>query len=230
MIGAGGWRPVFPEVFSESEAIAVGSRGPLASGTEPDFRNILNHHNRLPMGDHPQHNIEAKFRLPDPEALRQRLAQFPEVQFQSRFYQTDTFFCIQDGRLKLRQGEGSSPCLIHYRREDVARPRISAFKITPVNDAEQTLQELAEKHGVLGVVEKYRELYFYRNVRLHVDEVIGLGWFLELESVISDSCPFPEAQANFNAARDMVADLLGPMQSHAYIDLLLEQSRTGKKP
>ena len=36
------------------------------------------------------------------------------------------------------------------------------------------------------MVDKQRELYLWRHTRIHLDEVAGLGPFLELETVVTD--------------------------------------------
>ena len=38
--------------------------------------------------------------------------------------------------------------------------------------------------GIRAVVEKERKLLMYRNVRIHLDRVVNLGTFLELEAVV----------------------------------------------
>jgi predicted adenylyl cyclase CyaB len=38
--------------------------------------------------------------------------------------------------------------------------------------------------GVRGVVDKQREIYLHKNVRIHLDRVSGLGAFLEFEAVL----------------------------------------------
>ena len=40
---------------------------------------------------------------------------------------------------------------------------------------------------MLCVVRKRRELYLWQNVRIHLDEVKGLGSFIEFEGVVSAS-------------------------------------------
>jgi predicted adenylyl cyclase CyaB len=54
--------------------------------------------------------------------------------------------------------------------------------------------------GVRGVVEKRREVYLWHNVRIHLDEVTGLGTFIEFEAVLG-----PEVDDA--RGRDQLADL-----------------------
>lgn len=39
--------------------------------------------------------------------------------------------------------------------------------------------------GLLGRVEKERSLWLYKNTRIHLDRVVGLGEYLELEIVLA---------------------------------------------
>lgn len=168
-------------------------------------------------------NIEIKYTLPDPQGLRQRLKALPEVRFQFRRYQKDIYFKTAQGRLKIRVQEGQPPCLIEYYRPDRSEPRISDFTLTPLTDYQQTLQALQAQRGILAEVEKWRELHLYRNVRIHIDEVKNLGWFVEFESVISPESGPAEAQANLEALLAFLAGYLGEVRPGGYLELLLQQ-------
>jgi predicted adenylyl cyclase CyaB len=100
--------------------------------------------------------------------------------------QTDTYFHVPNGRLKLREIEGKPAYLIWYDRPDQSAVRTSAYYLVPVADAPTTKAALAAALGVRGVVAKRREIHFWHNVRIHLDTVAGLGDFLELEAVLSE--------------------------------------------
>lgn len=40
---------------------------------------------------------------------------------------------------------------------------------------------LTQSNGILGTIEKTRNLYIVGQTRIHIDRVLGLGNFLELE-------------------------------------------------
>jgi predicted adenylyl cyclase CyaB len=129
--------------------------------------------------------VEIKARLAEPDEVRVRAAALadgpPEL-----LEQEDTFFVCPAGRLKLRRfGDGAAE-LISYRREDTAGPRESRFCKAPVADADLLEAVLGPALGVLGRVRKRRTLYLAGQTRIHLDEVEGLGWFLELEVVLED--------------------------------------------
>ena len=110
--------------------------------------------------------------------------------------QTDTYFRTAVGRLKLRESSRSGGQLIPYFRPDDDGPRRSDYQVLPVEDAPALRAMLAEMLGVHAVVRKRREILLHENVRIHLDEVEGLGRFLELEAVFDGS---PEQEARQQA-------------------------------
>ena len=73
---------------------------------------------------------------------------------------------------------------------------------------------------MLGVVFKRRRLYLHHNVRIHLDDVEGLGSFIELESVLA--VVGSESPAEAQALAEVV-DALGlanrPTIAGGYLDL-----------
>ena len=54
-----------------------------------------------------------------------------------------------------------------------------------VADSVALAATLASAYGIWKTVKKRRRIFLHRNVRIHVDEVQGLGDFVELEAVQS---------------------------------------------
>ncbi len=128
-------------------------------------------------------NIELKARLPDPSAAR-TVAEAITTKRIGMQHQIDTYFRCRDGRLKLRQIDGLSAVLIWYCRADTPDPSCSDYELVPVANPETLKAALTAALGVCAVVEKRREIFFYHNVRIHLDEVVALGHFLEFEAVL----------------------------------------------
>jgi homotetrameric cytidine deaminase len=131
-------------------------------------------------------NIELKARDPNPaQSLQRALALGAEDKGEIR--QVDTYFARAHGRLKLReQQSGGSPLwdeLIEYSRADSTEARASTYLRVPVADAPTLQDALDAAYGTLVTVTKRRRLLFWEGVRIHLDEVEGLGSFLELEAV-----------------------------------------------
>ena len=130
----------------------------------------------------PHLNVEIKARCPRPDAVRAAL-KAAGSDFRGLDHQVDTYFICSDGRLKLREGT-IERALIHYRRNDQAGPKKSEIALFPVGEDSATLRDLlAGALGVKVVVDKQREIHFVDNVKLHVDEVEGLGSFVEIEAI-----------------------------------------------
>ncbi|XP_071274519.1 uncharacterized protein [Agelaius tricolor] len=144
--------------------------------------------------------------------------------------QTDTFFRVPRGRLKLRQTQDGRGELIFYERPDSAGPKLSRFSITPTADPEGLQAVLSQSLGVLGTVRKERLLFLLGQTRLHLDRVQGLGDFLELEVVLQ---PEQSEEDGQRLARELLQEFgIGEQDliSGAYLDLLLAQGDNGNTP
>ena len=98
--------------------------------------------------------------------------------------QRDVFFRVPEGYLKLRTAQSGPAELIAYVRDAGTDPRPSDYDIAPIADPIAMEVVLSRSLGVRDVVEKVRRLYLWRHTRIHLDEVTGLGSFLELETVV----------------------------------------------
>ena len=134
--------------------------------------------------------------------------------------QEDVFFQCSKGRLKLRilgerQGE-----LIHYLRDDVSGPKPSFYKVISTSAPHELRRLLADALGETIVVRKTRALYLVGSTRIHLDEVEGLGAFLEVEVVLEEG-------QTAEQGKEIAADILqhfgireSDLIATAYADLL----------
>jgi len=129
-------------------------------------------------------NIELKARLRDLATARATAQSVCTVCLGIE-RQTDTYFHVPHGRLKLREIAGGAAVLIFYRRPDDAAAKASDYRLVPVSAPAELKKALAAALGIRAVVEKCREIFLADNVRIHLDEVVGLGSFLEFEAVLS---------------------------------------------
>jgi predicted adenylyl cyclase CyaB len=164
-------------------------------------------------------NIEIKARIADParlEALLRERGAAPRS-----LSQRDTFFRCAAGRLKLRE-EGAGAELIYYSRSSDAGARESRYWRCPVSDAPATIALLGAALGIDGVVRKERLLFQIGQTRVHLDAVAGLGDYMELEVVLSESQTAEDgrriAEALMQELGIRQSELVGP----AYIELLRE--------
>ena len=125
-------------------------------------------------------NVEIKARCTNPENIRRYLLT-NEAEFKGVDKQSDTYFNVPNGRLKLREGNIENN-LIFYERTNQSGPKNSHFNLVKVEDARGLKEVLTKSNGVKVVVKKKREIYYISNVKFHIDEVPGLGSFVEIEA------------------------------------------------
>ena len=139
-------------------------------------------------------NIEIKARVRDFDGLRQRAEDLSDLPLQV-IRQEDTFFNTEKGRLKLRVLAPDRAQLIYYLRSDQEGPKRSDYHIFETPDPENLKGVLELAYGIRGVVKKTRYLYIVGQTRVHVDDVEGLGQFMELEVVMQAGQSDAQGQA-----------------------------------
>jgi len=133
----------------------------------------------------PNRNIELKAQCRDLKSARD-LALGIGARDAGVLVQTDTYFHVANGRLKLREIESHHAELIWYDRPNHSDSRASNYHLVPIPDPALLKISLAAAVGVRGQVKKCRQLLLWRNVRIHLDDVEQLGTFIEFEAVLSD--------------------------------------------
>jgi len=128
-------------------------------------------------------NVEIKARVSDWDSLKQQVEQISDAPAEL-IEQEDVFFTGPRGRLKLRIFSEDSGELIYYERSDQTGPKRSQYFISQTAEPRKLMIVLESAFGIRGVVRKKRLLYCVGNTRVHLDEVDGLGTFMELEVVL----------------------------------------------
>ena len=173
-------------------------------------------------------NVEIKARIPSVDALLPLTQALSDDKHLQRIHQDDTFFAVPHGRLKLRVFSNGAGELIHYHRPDAAGPKLSDYVLVPVADPDSLREALARACGLIGRVRKHRILALVGPTRIHLDQVEGLGDFLELEDTLQGGQTEAEGTA---IAHDLMARLgVQPQQllEGAYLDLLRLQADAGR--
>jgi predicted adenylyl cyclase CyaB len=168
-------------------------------------------------------NIEIKARVHNLAGLRSRAEALSDTPVQV-IPQEDTFFHVPKGRLKLRRLRPDLAQLVYYERPDQDGPKRSTYHIFETHDPEGLKTALSLALGVRGVVRKTRYLYLTGQTRIHLDDVEGLGQFMELEVVLRDGQSEAEGQS---IAEDLMARLgvrKEDLLEGAYMDLLEESA------
>jgi predicted adenylyl cyclase CyaB len=173
-------------------------------------------------------NIEIKAVLRNrtaAEAVAARLSRSGPITFS----QEDFFFNCNGARLKLRILAPDRGELIRYERVNVAEARRSTYLIARTVDPAILLDILTATLGRTGVVRKLRTLYLVGQTRIHIDQVEGLGEFLELEVVLEQGQTDLEGEkiaavllAEFGIEKVQIV-------AEAYVDLLSRQATPARR-
>ena len=166
-------------------------------------------------------NVEIKARVHDPAQLLAR-AQSIVDSGPIAISQDDTFFECHKGRLKLRIFSESAGELIFYKRDNSLHPKESEYIITPTSAPHQLRETLVLALGERGRVRKKRTLFLAGKTRIHLDEVEGLGHYLELEVVLSDKEPVAQGVETAHHIMRQLGVNERDLVDRAYVDLLQE--------
>jgi adenylate cyclase class IV len=164
-------------------------------------------------------NVEVKARIENIEAvfpIAAALATDGPVEIN----QDDAFFACGNGRLKLGAFSSEKGEPIFYGRADQKGPKESFYLVSPTNSLDTPREALSLAYGQTGRVRKQRTLFLQGRTRIHLDRVVGLGDFLELEVMLTND---ETAAAGETVARDLMEKLgIHPNQliQGAYVDLL----------
>lgn len=171
-------------------------------------------------------NLEIKVQVNSLDLIKNRLLFSEEG---GVLIQKDIYYLLGDTKLKLRE-EGSEAELILYTRPKVKGSRESKyFRFYLSNFLKRTTKRFFYfLFGEKIIVNKERLLFLYKHTRIHLDKVIGLGEFIELETVFNGDIP----DSSFVKEHDEVKKLLRleefPIISGSYSDLLLNITKTKK--
>ena len=166
-------------------------------------------------------NLEFKAEVREQEKLQKTFTE-NGARFVGVLNQRDTYFNVVEGRLKLRETEGRKAELIFYKRNEASPSAMeSLYSILPVEDP--SLREfLSGSLGVKAVVDKKRLLLMLRNARIHLDEVVGLGRFLEFEVVSADGGDDHADKLLLERLKGYAASFVVREINESYSDLMLK--------
>src|SRR5215510_4988903 len=97
-------------------------------------------------------NVEIKAKCGDPVQIRNYL-QDNNADFKGTDEQTDTYFNVPNGRLKLREGNIENN-LIYYDRNNQPGPKSSQFELVKIEDAKGLKDVLEKSSGIKMIVRK----------------------------------------------------------------------------
>ena len=162
-------------------------------------------------------NIELKARLVNREGAVRACGRIGAT-LEGDLHQVDTYFCVDDGRFKLRELEPGDDYLVYYRRADAVGPKDCDYYIAPAAPEMKLL--LTKALGVRAVVDKVRTLYLWENVRIHLDRVSGLGDFIEFEAVLDERHNDQDGHQKLDRLIDAFNIRDNDHESQSYVDLI----------
>jgi adenylate cyclase class 2 len=165
-------------------------------------------------------NFEFKARMKNEKYIRAVLKRL-RARFVGTDRQIDTYFRVHPGRLKIREGRIEN-ALIYYRRSNTPRARRATIEmmLLPRRNSVRTI--LSSALGVMGVVNKRREIYFSGRVKIHLDRVRGLGKFIEVEA-ISRSGDVTKARSTARKFQKLFRISNIDIVPHSYSDLVIQR-------
>ncbi|MEC9004710.1 MAG: class IV adenylate cyclase [Planctomycetota bacterium] len=174
-------------------------------------------------------NVELKARLASAVKAHQVARELATAPVEQQF-QLDTYFSCQHGRLKLREIDHQRGQLIWYQRADRAMARESHYRLVEIADPETLRRALGDALGVSGKVEKQRTIYWFENVRIHVDEVVSLGDFLEFEAIITDMDSRKAAEAKLQGLSEAFSLRANDLLTMSYGDMVNSEEGLSARP
>ena len=163
-------------------------------------------------------NIELKARCRDLANAAEEARQLGAIDH-GELRQLDTYFIIPNGRLKLRETVGKPAELIWYARPDSPDVRASDYHVLPIPKPAETRDALSRALGIRGEVRKRRRLWLWHNIRIHLDEVEGLGCFVEFEAVMEGQGSEPASLKRLATLRDALRITDDDLVAVSYSDL-----------
>ncbi|MEM8835799.1 MAG: CYTH domain-containing protein [Planctomycetota bacterium] len=145
--------------------------------------------------------------------------------------QRDTYYKVADGKLKRREswGEDGHPEpteYVFYHRVQRVGPKLSHFTLL---SEEQALRRYGEREmPVLVELEKRREVWIWKSVHAHLDDVDDVGKFFEADVLVTPRQHIGICHRMIASLRESLAPALGEPVSPGYAELaLLEREISG---
>jgi len=170
-------------------------------------------------------NFEFKARANNLEESERKLLAL-DPKFIGEDNQTDTYFNVQNGRLKLREGNIEN-ALIYYERPNTSAAKQSNVLLYKYSNDETLKNIFTNSSGIKVVVTKKRKIYFVDNVKIHFDTIKELGTFIEVEAIsINNEFTIEQLKAQCNSYADFFNIQPEDYIPVSYSDLLLEKTKT----
>ncbi|MCK5047483.1 MAG: class IV adenylate cyclase [Candidatus Heimdallarchaeota archaeon] len=168
-------------------------------------------------------DVEIKAKCEDHARIRNILKKKGAL-FGGEDHQIDVYFKSPTGRLKIRKSTIES-VLVYYIRDNIKGIKPSEYYLYKAPEPEKLEELLKIALGVLITVKKKREVYFIDNVKFNIDDVKGLGKFVEIEAITTNPDEIEHMDEIIRSYIKLFDIKEIDIQSHSYSDLLLEKKK-----
>jgi adenylate cyclase class IV len=182
-----------------------------------------------PVDSSPRRNIELKARDPHPDRSRE-LCLSLQAEDHGELFQRDTYFQVTHGGLKLREQRPGQAHLIQFDRASEPQERESRYRLIDVGDGPVLRAALESALGVRVSVLKRRHLFIWQAVRIHLDEVQGLGNFIEFEAVAQEQSDLTREYELVRELRELFAVSDERLVAQGYAEQILALTSTAPPP
>ena len=163
-------------------------------------------------------------RLTDLNATHSETVRQVDTYFYMPAEKSHTLSEMSEPRLKLREiDEMTEAWLIYYERPNHDASRYSQYHLSKITDPSTLKVVLTAALGVKTVVKKQRELWMFNNTRIHLDTVVDLGQFVELETVFQGQTETEARNEHQHVKTVLRLDTTHPV-AVSYSDLIMQKS------
>ncbi len=135
--------------------------------------------------------------------------------------QKDYYLKVGRYKKKIREINNEAIEIISYTRNEKMGRKDSEYKIIKLTPKQKEI--LLIQNNPVCFVEKTRELWIYKNTRIHFDKVVGLGDFIELETVVNQK-PKRQSLREFKEVVKLLKLDTKKAIPFSYSDLVLNKS------
>lgn len=176
-----------------------------------------------------RHNIEIKAKVSDENRIIKESEKIAHSG-PTTIDQEDTYYDCRNGRLKLRKFSDNRGELIYYERGNGPDPRSCNYLIVGTSEPDSLKEILSRAFTIRGVVEKRRILYVAGQTRIHLDNVQGLGEYVELEYVLSPGQEEAEGITHLEGLMKRLGISKDDLMEESYIDMVTGTGGTFRPP
>lgn len=173
-------------------------------------------------------NLEIKVKVENLDVIKSHLG---FSKYEKTLEQTDTYFLTGKIQLKVREKKTRSEVIAYVRKSKEGTRESNYYRINIFQNRANFIKTVLRfLFRTKMVVVKRRELYIYKNTRIHLDTVAGLGEFVELETVCwenkNSSKDFAKYEEEHEEIKQTLSLFLYPVIAGSYSGMMGNANKT----